>query len=101
MWARQIVAILEVTPQWARRMSYGLPYILAEAYFAVTREKARTLEDVLARRTRVALLAPDQGLSCAAEVSEIMAGELKWSEAEKQRQIQEYGKFLRERLPSP
>jgi glycerol-3-phosphate dehydrogenase len=100
-WARQIVAILEVSPQWGSRMSPGLPYILAEAYFAVTHERAKTLEDVLARRTRVALLAPDQGLSCAAEVSEIMAGGLKWSEAEKQRQIQAYSEFIRERLCGP
>jgi glycerol-3-phosphate dehydrogenase len=97
-WARQIVSILEVSPQWARRISPGLPYILAEAYFAVTREKARTLEDVLARRTRVALLAPDQGLSSAAEVCEIMAGELKWSAEEKQKQLQAYKEFIKERL---
>jgi glycerol-3-phosphate dehydrogenase len=98
LWSRQIVSILELHPVWARPMADGLPYILAEAYFAAAREKARTLTDVLARRTRVALLAADQGRGCADDVSRILAGELGWSEEERLRQIAEYERVLREEL---
>jgi len=98
LWSRQIVSILEVHPEWARPMADGLPYILAEAYFAAAREKARTLTDVLARRTRVALLARDQGRGCADEVSRILAQELAWSEEERARQLAEYLRVLREEL---
>jgi glycerol-3-phosphate dehydrogenase len=98
-WARQIVSILEVFPAWSRPMAPGLPYILAEAHFAVTRERARTLEDVLARRTRVALLDRDQGRGCADEVSRIMANELGWSEEERARQVAAYTRALEERFP--
>jgi glycerol-3-phosphate dehydrogenase len=97
-WAMQLVAILEAYPQFARRMVEGLPYLLAEAYFAVTREKARTLEDVLSRRTRVALLDPDRGRGCVKEVCEIMAKELGWDATEKERQVRTYESALSTRL---
>jgi len=101
MWARQIVSILEVRPHWDRRMAPQLPYIFAEVYFAVTREQARTIEDVLVRRTRVALLDPNQGRDCVEEVSRIMAAELKWREDERQQQIAEYHNALRTRFCGP
>ncbi len=87
-WAKQIAAILEVYPHWSKRMAGGLPYILAEAYFAVTREKARTLEDVLLRRTRVVLLDPARGRDCVNDVCGIMAKELNWDAAQTQAQLQ-------------
>jgi glycerol-3-phosphate dehydrogenase len=101
MWARQIVSILEVSPHWSRRMAPRLPYIFAEVFFAVTREQARTIEDVLARRTRMTLLDPNQGRDCVEEVAGIMAPELKWSEDEKRRQIAEYHKALETRFCGP
>ncbi|PYV18383.1 MAG: hypothetical protein DMG07_04090 [Acidobacteria bacterium] len=96
LWARQIVSILELHPEWARPMAEGLPYIVAEAYFAVTHEKARTVVDVLARRTRVALLDRAQGRGCLDAVSKIMAEELAWSEEERARQVGDYERVLRE-----
>ncbi len=97
-WSKQIAAILEVHPYWSRRMAEGLPYILAEAYFAVTREKARTLDDVLTRRTRVALLDPARGRGCINDVCEIMAKELNWDSAEIQKQVQSYEAAIRVKL---
>lgn len=98
-WARQIVSILADSPQWSRRMVPGLPYILAEAYFGATQEMARTIEDILSRRTRVTLLNPDQGRSCAFEVSQIMAKVLKWSPEERQRQLKAYEKTIEKKFP--
>jgi glycerol-3-phosphate dehydrogenase len=100
-WARQIISILEIYPDWNRRIVPGLPCILAEAYFAVTHEKARTLEDILCRRTRVALLDPDRGRSSLNAVCEVVAGELKWDLAETQRQIEAYEKRLVTQFPAP
>src|SRR5205085_10008206 len=48
--------------------------------FAVREEFARTLEDVLRRRTR-AWLAPDRGRGIARAVAGAMAAELHWSAA--------------------
>ena len=100
-WTRQIISILEIYPDWSRRIVPGLPYILAEAYFAVTREKARTLEDILCRRTRVALLDRDRGRSSLNAVCEVAACGLKWDPAETQRQIEAYEKSLATQFPAP
>jgi glycerol-3-phosphate dehydrogenase len=99
MWARQILSIIEVHPDWSRRIAEGLPYILAEAYFAATREKARTLEDVLARRTRVALLDPARGEEKLRLVSAIVAGALNWSQKETERQVEHYREAIRQKYP--
>lgn len=99
--SEQIAAILEANPEWERRMVPELPYILAEAQFAVRCEKARTLEDVLARRTRVTLLARDRGRSCMRAVCEILKTELGWSAAEVDKQIENYEAALRVKFSGP
>jgi glycerol-3-phosphate dehydrogenase len=50
-----------------------------EVAFACTHEGALHLEDVLERRTRTALTAPDRGLAAAEPAAEVMAGALGWS----------------------
>jgi glycerol-3-phosphate dehydrogenase len=98
-WSRQIVSILEVHPEWSRRISEGLPYILAEVYFAVTRERARTLEDVLCRRLRSTLLDPVRGSDSLRAVSEIIVPVLNWGHDEVERQIDSYRKSLSRKFP--
>jgi glycerol-3-phosphate dehydrogenase len=51
---------------------------------------ARTVDDVLSRRTRARLLARDASADAAADVADLMAAELGWSQAERGRQIEEY-----------
>lgn len=57
----------------------GLPYLKAEAVFAVRHEMARTLDDVLSRRTRARLLARDDSAAAAPGVAELIGAELGWS----------------------
>ncbi len=49
------------------------------AVYACTHEGALHLDDYLERRTRLALTAPDRGLSAAAPAAAAMAGALGWS----------------------
>jgi glycerol-3-phosphate dehydrogenase len=56
----------------------GLPYVRAEALFAVRHEMATTVDDVLSRRTRSRLLARDDSAAAAEAVAELVAGELGW-----------------------
>jgi glycerol-3-phosphate dehydrogenase len=100
-WTSQILSFLDERPEWGRRMVSGLPYIFAEAYFAVTYEKARTLEDILARRTRVTLLDCDHGIGCVEEVARIVAPELGWDSKEVTRQIQAYETAVDQRWRRP
>ncbi len=53
-----------------------LPYVAAEVVWAARYEMARTVEDVLARRTRALFLDARAALRMASQVAEILAGEL-------------------------
>ncbi|HTN80444.1 MAG TPA: glycerol-3-phosphate dehydrogenase/oxidase [Acidimicrobiales bacterium] len=81
-------------PDLARPLVPGLPYVRAEAVHAVRHEMARTLDDVLSRRTRARLLARDDAGRAAEDVAALIAPELGWSEAEHQRQVAEFRESL-------
>src|SRR5262249_10883051 len=68
----------------------GLPYVRAEAVHAVRHEMARTLDDVLTRRTRARLLARDASAAAADDVATLIAPELGWDDTERARQVKEY-----------
>lgn len=63
-----------------------LPYPLGVVAYAVRQELARTVEDVLARRTRSLLLDARAASSCASRVAAVIAGELgrtaEWAESQ-------------------
>jgi glycerol-3-phosphate dehydrogenase len=74
----------------------GLPHVWGEVDYAVEREMAVTLTDVLARRLRLALYAPDQGRSVAPAVAERMAPRMGWDRREMRRQIEAYEREIEE-----
>jgi glycerol-3-phosphate dehydrogenase len=61
--------------------------------WAVREEMARTLEDVLARRTRALFLNARAALAMAPRVAELMAGELGQDIRWQARQVDEFGKL--------
>jgi glycerol-3-phosphate dehydrogenase len=65
-------------------------YLGAEIRYAVTHEGARHLDDVLSRRTRVAMETADSGLACAAEVARLLAPLLDWDEAREAAELEDY-----------
>ena len=65
----------------------GLPYLRAEAIFAIRNEMALTLDDVLSRRTRARIINRRATLASARQVAELMATELHWDSAEIDRQV--------------
>jgi glycerol-3-phosphate dehydrogenase len=70
-----------------KRLHPDLPYTAAEVVRAVRAEMARTVEDVLARRTRALFLNARAALEMAPAVAELMARELGAGEAWKARQL--------------
>ncbi|MCA1691647.1 MAG: hypothetical protein LC733_05380 [Actinobacteria bacterium] len=60
----------------------GLPYFLAEAVWAVRAEMARSIDDVLSRRTRALILDRDATFSAAPGVGRLLAPHLGWSLAD-------------------
>jgi glycerol-3-phosphate dehydrogenase len=68
----------------------GLPYVAAEAVFAVRVEMARTLDDVLDRRTRARLLDRDATRAAAESVARLIAPELGWDDDDVARAVDTY-----------
>jgi len=68
----------------------GLPYLRAEAVYAVREEMATTLDDVLSRRTRARLLARDATAAAADDVARLIAPELGWDEDRIQTEVSAY-----------
>ena len=79
-----------IDKSWANPLIPGLPYLKAEILYAVTHEGARSVDDVLSRRTRINFEAKDQGLSVAKEVSEIIGSVLGWSKEQSNNSLRDY-----------
>ncbi|KAJ3020723.1 mitochondrial glycerol-3-phosphate dehydrogenase [Thoreauomyces humboldtii] len=82
-------------PVFGKRLSADYPYIEAEVRYAVQREYACTAVDVIARRTRLAFLNAQAALEALPRVIEIMAEELKWSDARKKSELVQGKEFLK------
>ncbi|MCH8525262.1 MAG: glycerol-3-phosphate dehydrogenase/oxidase [Balneolales bacterium] len=82
--------IISKDPSMAEQLHQDLPYIKAEVIWSTRNEMARTVEDVLARRTRAQLLDARASLEMAETVAELMAGELGKDEAWKKAQVEAY-----------
>jgi glycerol-3-phosphate dehydrogenase len=72
----------------------GLPYLRAEAVYAVRHEMATSLSDVLVRRTRAHILDRNTTLAAAPDVARLLAAELGWDGAELDRQLSKYRRLV-------
>jgi glycerol-3-phosphate dehydrogenase len=79
--------LVRVTGGWGQVLHPALPYIEAEVIWAVRQEMARTVEDVLARRTRALFLNSRAALEMAPRVAALMAGEFGFTDAWIARQL--------------
>ena len=70
--------LMRATPSLADPLHAQLSYTGAEVVWAVRHEMARTVEDVLARRTRALFLNARAADAMAPEVARLMAAELGW-----------------------
>jgi glycerol-3-phosphate dehydrogenase len=88
--ADAVLALVDDDPALGEPLVPGLPYVRAEAVYAVREEMARTLDDVLSRRTRARLLAREASAAAAPAVAELIAPELGWDPADVERQVASY-----------
>jgi glycerol-3-phosphate dehydrogenase len=68
-----LLQLVAERPELAARVHPDRPYIAAEVVWAVSHEQARDVEDVLERRTRIALEVADPGRAAAA-VEQLIGG---------------------------
>jgi glycerol-3-phosphate dehydrogenase len=65
-------------------------HLAAEVSWAVRHELALTLDDVLARRMRLAQVLPDRGAAIAPRVAELIGAELGWDSDQRETEIAAY-----------
>jgi glycerol-3-phosphate dehydrogenase len=87
---REVIALIEADPALGRPLTGADDYLRAEIVYAAAHEGARHLEDVLARRTHIAIETPDRGLVAVDEAAELMAGPLRWDSGHIAREIGHY-----------
>jgi glycerol-3-phosphate dehydrogenase len=88
--ARVLMSAIEADPSLLEPLVPGLPYIKAEAVFAVEHEMANSVDDVLSRRTRSRLLGRDDSADAAASVGELLRDRLEWSATDLDTSVEEY-----------
>ncbi len=88
--ARELRKLMNLNPSLREKLHPSLPYVKAEVLWAVRNEMARTVEDVLARRTRALFLNARAALEMAPTVADLMAAELGWNEVTRQVQLEAF-----------
>ncbi|MFW5733954.1 MAG: glycerol-3-phosphate dehydrogenase/oxidase [Oceanidesulfovibrio sp.] len=88
--------LVETNSELGEKLHDNLPYIKAEVVWAVKKEMARTVEDVLSRRTRALLLDAAASVECAPEVARLMAQAMGKDESWVEAQVQEYDELAAE-----
>jgi glycerol-3-phosphate dehydrogenase len=88
--APMLIELLAQCPEWRQPLHPSLPYLAGEVVWAARHELARTVEDVLARRTRALLLDARASIAAAPRVAELLAQELGCDDTWQKKQVQAY-----------
>jgi glycerol-3-phosphate dehydrogenase len=88
--APEVLALVEAEPGLGRPVTGADDYLRAEIVYAASHEGARHLDDVLARRTRIAIETADRGLSAAEEAADLVAKPLRWDGGQVSREVEHY-----------
>jgi glycerol-3-phosphate dehydrogenase len=88
--ARKVLEIARAEPKLARPIVPGRPDLLAEVVLAARLEQARSIADVLLRRTRLGILAAPQLRSAKAvrPVADALGAELGWSRRQRSQEVE-------------
>jgi len=86
----EILELIEEQPKLAGKLDADLPYIKAEIVYAVSYEGARSVDDVISRRTRLSFEAVNHGVHLADEVASLISPVLGWSAKERKESVAQY-----------
>ena len=91
---REIAATVEKNRTLGAPVAPNLPYIVAELHYAVEREMAVTLADLLIRRLHVAFETRDHGIAAAPGVARAVAALLQWRADQIEAELIAYGREI-------
>jgi glycerol-3-phosphate dehydrogenase len=93
--APELARLAAERPGWDEPLHLNLPYRVCDVVHAVRQEMARTVEDVLARRTRALLLDARASEEVAPAVAALLAAELGRDESWQREQVAAYRELAR------
>jgi glycerol-3-phosphate dehydrogenase len=99
--APTVEALLQEEPRYGEKIHPRLELRAGEVVFAARREMARTVEDVLSRRTRALLLDARSAVEAGPRVAALLGETLGKSEDWREAQVREFERIARITLPSP
>ncbi|HXA33769.1 MAG TPA: glycerol-3-phosphate dehydrogenase/oxidase [Acidimicrobiales bacterium] len=91
----QVLALSEGHPELLEPLVPGLPYLAVEAVYAVRFEMARSLSDVLDRRTRAVLHDAAATADAAHRVAALIAPDLGWTDERADAEAEAYAATVR------
>ena len=93
--AGAVQALAQARAEWAAPLHPRLPYLGAEVEWAARHDMARSVQDVLARRTRALLLDARASIEAAPLVAALLAGALGRDAAWQAREVTAFTEFAR------
>lgn len=94
-----LLELMATDKAWSDKLSGDADLQVGQVIWAVQKEMARTVEDVLARRTRFLFLDARLAARLAPKVADIMMKELKQDEKWKENQIRSFAELAKGYLP--
>ncbi len=85
-----VLAVADGRPELLDPVVAGLPYTGAELVYAAREEMARTLDDVLSRRTRATIQRAHATMDAAAAIADLIAPDMGWGKQEAAEQVARY-----------
>lgn len=91
--------LLDEKPNYKNKIHPGYSHLQGEVIWAVRNEMARSIEDFLARRTRLLFLDAEASIKSAPTVAKLMAKELGYKQEWEKKEIENYTKLAQKYLP--
>ena len=96
----EVLEVIQTDPKLAKPLTKDLPYLKAEIYYAASHEGARSVDDVISRRTRLAFEAPNSAMDLAGDVATIIAPVLGWTPKQKKDSVKAYCELAEREIES-
>jgi glycerol-3-phosphate dehydrogenase len=93
LYGSDFPAVMELSrdhPGWSESLHPALPYTAADVVWGVRHEAARSVEDVLCRRTRAIFLDARAAIEISPRVAELIAQELRRDQAWQNEQVRQF-----------
>ena len=90
----EILDLINEEPKLLGKLDVNLPYIKAEIVYAASHEGARSVDDVISRRTRLSFEAVNHGLHLADEIATLVSPILGWGSKERKESVAQYTELV-------